>query len=546
MNVHLTWQKCLTFALLLVFISSIFISQVQAQSDDELPSVQLTEEQYVAYEEAFRTMDLFTDEDQAERQKIIDMVVADAVDNVGLDANNVELIMSYVEAQLDFAPQGVVDDASLLGKLQCEDYYSFGSVSAKIGTDTGEVLAGTPVTFSGIVTNDNPYPIVDGALYVKVFRYDEPEETLGLNGPSVVDQGFVLEDIGIAAGESVPVSFTWEVPAYAISGDYSLATFFTTSHKFNFSGLSFTDDVVGTDVHFTVFGEVESKVAFDKSAVTLNEELHAFANFPLRFTAEEPVAIAAPLVNTTAEDQEIDLEWKVYFWDAQLHEQQVEYSKETMMVPANGSIDAMHTVTDTTYPVYLVEVVASYKDTKSVLNIRFVREGVDRARLNFPSIMSYPLVAGEENTIFSCYHGISDSVIDGAELILSLVDSAGNTLFEKSYTGAVTSDMYAAADVFVSNTDETEFDLTATLSQNGTIVDTVTVPYRCGDIDQDLCIQAEEEVVADETVPLIGYLIYVFAAMIVLVFAGAGYLVFVNSRGRKEVSSDTEEWTKPE
>ena len=173
----------------------------------------------------------------------------------------------------DIGPGGVVGAASVpmpANTVSCFDYYSFGSVQANLNASVASAVSGTPISFKGTLKNNNPYPIVDGALYVKIFK-SRGSSNDG-NGPDVIDQFFVKGDIVIPANGSVPISFLWRVPAYAQSGDYSVATFFTTSRKFNLLGLTFTDDVVGNTVPFKVSGEQTTGVKFDKAGVTLNHE----------------------------------------------------------------------------------------------------------------------------------------------------------------------------------------------------------------------------------------------------------------------------------
>jgi hypothetical protein len=145
------------------------------------------------------------------------------------------------------------------GAVNCFDYYRFGSVQVHLTAPVSSAVSGSSITFSGEITNDNPYPIVDGSLYVRVFK--SRGSTIDGNGPDVVAQFLVKSGIAIPANGSAPVSFSWKVPSYAESGDYSLATFFTTSRKFNLLGLSFTDDVVGNTVPFSVSGDVKSSIA---------------------------------------------------------------------------------------------------------------------------------------------------------------------------------------------------------------------------------------------------------------------------------------------
>jgi hypothetical protein len=279
------------------------------------------------------------------------------------------------------------------------------------------------VWFSGFTTN--PYPIVDGALYVKIFK--SRGSTKDANGPDVVDQFLVKGDLVIPANGSIPISFDWKVPAAAETGEYSVATFFTTSRKFNLLGLSFTDDVVGNTVPFTVSGEETGAVRFEKSSVTVAGQQYRFAAFPPRVSATSSVAITAQIKNTTSADQRVRIRWTIYQWDAQLRENAVQDIPETSItVPAGKSVPVTMSVTDTKYPVYLAEGTLQWADSKSVVGIRFVRDGLDRTRVNFPGVVSYPLKAGVANTLFSCVHnaGSSASVSDG-RLDLTLSDMRG-------------------------------------------------------------------------------------------------------------------------
>lgn len=116
-------------------------------------------------------------------------------------------------------------------KVSCFDYYTFGSVEADITINASSVISGTSMNFSGTLTNTNNYPIVEGTLYVKVFKNIGREKNP--NGPDVVDQFIALDDITLPAKESVPVSFTWQVPTYATTGEYRLGTYFISDKKFN-------------------------------------------------------------------------------------------------------------------------------------------------------------------------------------------------------------------------------------------------------------------------------------------------------------------------
>lgn len=414
---------------------------------------------------------------QAEDEKLTQAELEAA----GFDAEEITDILGFASDPETPRPANAVS---------CFDYYEFGSVQARLTAPVTGTVSGAPITFTGMLVNDNPYPIVDGALYVKVFYVDEAGNG---NGPDVVDQFFVKGDIAIPANGSVPVSFSWKVPAYAQTGNYQLATFFTASRKFNLLGLSFTDDVVGNTVSFSVSGEQTGIVKFDKSSVTVDEEPYLFAAFPPRMDAALPVTVAAKVQNTSGAAQSASVAWRVYQWDAQLRENVVQEETAQVTVSAGGSADVSITVRDTNYPVYLVVGTIIWQDTQSVIGARFVRQGVDRTRINFPGVMSFPLIAGQQNTLFSCLHNSGESeVVSDGSLDLVLSDRSGNVIHQYNYDGDVTGDMMGIASQFIPKETYDYFTLSARLFHGDQFVDEANLVYDCEVIDPSLCSSKAE------------------------------------------------------
>jgi len=71
-------------------------------------------------------------------------------------------------------------------------------------------------------------------------------------GQDEVDSYVVKENISIKANSSTPITFDWQIPAYALSGEYQASTYFIVDDSFNMSGLSFTTDIVGGVAKFAV------------------------------------------------------------------------------------------------------------------------------------------------------------------------------------------------------------------------------------------------------------------------------------------------------
>lgn len=403
------------------------------------------------------------------------------------------LIPLYAFAQAQASGDETLEDfteeevSMPVGTVSCFDYYSFGSVQTDLHTAAKSAVSGTPVTFSGTIRNNNPYPIVDGSLYVKVFHYYTHDKNI--YGPDVVDQNTVLSDLSIPAHGSIPVSFTWQVPAYAESGDYALGTYFLTSRKSNLLGLSFTDDVVGNTVPFSIIGDSVSGVGFDKTSVTVGGMPYFFAASPPIVGTSEPVTIAAEAGNPTDTDQQALISWQIYQWDSQLRENVVKEESRTVTLPAHETVPVSITVDNDEYPVYLAVGTLSWQDTRSIINVRFVRNDVNRLRINFPSVTDFPLTAGTSDTLFSCLHnsGTADSV-PGGRLDLTLSDRDGNMIHEYSYSGDVTGAMMGIASQFTPKKDYDYVRLDARLYQNGEFVDEASLVYDCNAIDPTSCL----------------------------------------------------------
>ena len=387
---------------------------------------------------------------------------------------------------------GNATPVALPGTVSCFDYYHFGSVQVDINPTVSSAVSGTPITFTGVIKNANTYPIVDGEVYIKIFR-QRADGSKDSNGPDVVEQYYALEDISIPAGGSKAVDITWNIPAYAASGSYKVATFFTVSHKFNLLGLPFTDDVVGNTAPFRVSGEQKAAVGFKKDAVTVGGEKYHFAAFPPREGASGDVKIEAVLVNPTNQSVTVPLTWTLYSWSGNDPNNAIGTRTEQVTIPAGAQKLVSYAVSDSQYPVYLLTGSAKWHDASSIINVRFVREGKDRIRINFPAVTSYPLTAGAPAVLFSCLHnaGASD-VVPGSRLVLSLRDAAGDLIHSYTYEGGVSGAMMGVAENFTPTKTYDVFTLDAQLYQGQTLVDQSHVSYDCPDIDPSACLNLPE------------------------------------------------------
>jgi IPT/TIG domain len=367
----------------------------------------------------------------------------------------------------------------------CAEYYHFNGVKSDIRPTLLRAMAGGDVNFVGNVLNTNAYPIVSGKLYVKIFRDRALKDN---NGPDVLDSFAVMDGVSIKAGGSIPVKFKWKVPAYALGGDYKLATYFITSDKFNQAGLSFTDDVVGGLSFFKVLGQQDKGVFMKKDGVKVNNIDYSFAAYPPVVNPTQPVSITVPVTNTTTGRIAVKVDFNVYKWDSQSTENLIDTSSKVAVVEPGKTIYMPMVITDNKSSVYYTEVVLNYMDSKSILGVRFVRDGVAMPRINFPSINSYPLISGQKNKIFACFHNASNinTPVDG-KLRIEILTTNNNTIATYEYDGKIMGEMSAVMQDFTPSSTYKDFRIHASLFQGSDLVDEVYIPYTCKEIDPTKC-----------------------------------------------------------
>ena len=100
------------------------------------------------------------------------------------------LTLPYDETSSSTFAQVVVDDVSRpVGAIDCFQYYNFGSVQVDIEPSVQSTVPGTPITFSGDITNNNPYPVIDGTVMVKIFKIQVKTKTshMATDSPSSIN-----------------------------------------------------------------------------------------------------------------------------------------------------------------------------------------------------------------------------------------------------------------------------------------------------------------------------------------------------------------------
>ena len=374
------------------------------------------------------------------------------------------------------------------GLSSCFSVYKFGSITSSFTPSSPEYAQDVTASFTGTIHNQNAYPIDDATLYIKIFN-DRTGGQKNINGPDVVASFPAVTHFTLRAGETKNVSFTWHVPPDAVPGLYEAAAYVASSDRFELSGLTFTDDITGSMTRFTVVGQDSGAIRFDKSSVTVAGTPFYFAAFPPTVSSSTvDVPISAAVVNTQPVAATATINWKLYWWDALQQSHLVSQSTQSVTLPPNATTTVTYVAKDTKHDAYyLVGTLTDQYGSSSIIGVRYGYYGaVDDTRLNFVGISAYPAHAGQGEAI-ACIHSTGGTdVPDTTVTVTARTDNAlfpflSRTIAHASWTGTIGGDIYALTAPFKGSS--SSFTVTAKLYRGNSLVDTVTLPYDCKNLN---------------------------------------------------------------
>jgi hypothetical protein len=389
-------------------------------------------------------------------------------------------------------------DTKADGTFNCFDLFKFGSVQVNLSANSLNAVAGSDFEVKAKVENQNTYPIVDGAVYVKVYKLQDSDSDRKVNGDNLVDEFYAVKKINLAANASSNETFAWKTPSYAMSGKYQIVSYFLSADKFNLMGLPFTEDIHGAPLDFTVTG-YDNSVFLDKNTVKVGGTEYRFIGIAKPLSASKPITIEATVVNKTKKDVTVPVTARVYRW-AQYESDSHRFDIPQLVSIKAGEKKTVSFIVDSKEAISLVSVETKQNDAKSILDIRFARENVTYPRINFPGLTAFPLKSGEPVDMFVCAHsaGVSASdhaYVDGidsktsqlnkissvgqAKIVLTLTDDSDTVLDTYEYNGNLTSDLMGFKKTFTPKSSYKNLILRAETYQNGVKVDSSVTNYSC-------------------------------------------------------------------
>lgn len=386
-----------------------------------------------------------------------------------------------IDPQTDWVTEEPVNN-----DVDCFDYYTFQSVSVSVGPDQEIYQPGTTAQFSGVITNNNEYPIFDGNLFVRIGKKNENALQ---EGQFIVDEFVAVQDIAIGAKGQKSVAFSWDMPIYREEGTYVVDYFFSVGKKFNLGGLPFSNEILAGTANFDVSSTITDSVSFEKSATAFNGEPYQHIGSWPKVPAGSDVVITNVLRNSFDYEKMVNVTQELYRWDSLNPQDKLDSHTTTITIPADTTQEIGYKVPETTGAVYYVKTIANYdEDVNSIINVRFSTNAA-RARLNFPAITKFPLRKDDSAALFTCFHNSTQGSVNGS-VSVKLEDQKGRVIDELQYDGNVPSAMSAIKKDLIAKKDYDYVKLTAQVKdEKGELVDAYEVVYDCAKIGA--CVQKQ-------------------------------------------------------
>ncbi len=358
------------------------------------------------------------------------------------------------------------------------DHYKFGSVKVELSTARNNYEKGEVLTVRGNLRNTNDYPIIDGGVYVRIFRTNSAYKTKA--GNDLVDEFFAIENITLNANSNRLVSFEWNIPEEISGGRYLVAMDYVINRNFYLSGSPILEGVYGGVSYFNLDGGAGNEVVFNKENIFVNNTKAYARDFIPSIDRGEDVSINYQLNNLSADTQNITVLEKLYDWDGLKEDNLIKTNTDNVELNGKGTLDRSVDFSNLDPGTYLLKVTTeSEQGVPATLNVRFsITGGPAPTRINFQKLQSFPLKEGEPNAIFSSFHSVFYGLAEDYSVRLTLTDDNGNSISEANYSGNIQSGVTAIMDEFTPNRDYNSISLTTTVyDENNNVVNETKSEY---------------------------------------------------------------------
>ncbi len=381
--------------------------------------------------------------------------------------------------------------------VSCSDYYALGSLHINLTQNYNTYNAGDTVLLRGSLKNNNSYPLIGVDIKARLVK-DIPEANPLRSEIIILEDIHIAQDLTIPAGEEYSIAYSHLLPLNAPSGDYQMYFYAIEQDTYNISGLSYTNDIVGSQIAFSVQGTPSDHIYLDQTQITVGDKAHNVTGSMTRHLSTAPVPVSIPLYNPSSESKQMTVTYTLYSWDSSNSKNILTTQTEQVTVAPRSEQLLTYTVTQPSHPVYYLSIEAKptnptkdesvFKETTQS-HIRFAIQDISAPRLVFSTINAYPLMQGQESSMVTCFQSVNDKEYPYAKIETILKDMNGKILAQSLYEGSISSNSIAIRQTLKSRSDISDFVLTTIMyDEKGDIIDQTDKIYtECGNTELEFC-----------------------------------------------------------
>jgi hypothetical protein len=355
--------------------------------------------------------------------------------------------------------------------------------------DHERYASGDTVPFTGEITNQNTYPVLGGTMLARISKKNFDERTaVGIDGKidkskliamqaemkkgnDIIDELVPVENLALAPGEVKKTMFTWVVPKGIVAGDYRIDYYYVVGEKFELSGLPFTrSDINAGRSDFRIDSFIKDGVFFDRTKTVVTQGV-------------AQTVVTQDIKNTSAEPKQATITYELFLENSLNEEGKLSTKKETLVILPKSSKALTYVIPQRNiHEAYYLRITSLAGEQKSIMNIFVDNKG---AHLAFSALTSFPLIQGQEATLFGCYTAVLST--EGS-VTVSVSDKNGNEVGRASYSGVIGGPMLSVIQKILPKNDYAFLTLKAEIKDvQGNIVDSYETTYDCATINSEAC-----------------------------------------------------------
>ena len=367
---------------------------------------------------------------------------------------------------------------------ECLNYYQFGEVKVNLNTKNTSYGPDEKIELFGTVVNKNTFPLLNITIYAHLKRINE--DTYLENGHFLVHRLTLAQDLNFLPQEAKPLSAAFEVKNNYPAGKYQLQYFVFSKEGFYYSGRPFLEEDFAGVTNFEIKNTMTPEVFFDLNSLTLNGAPQKIRDYIPIFSKDENPLIEVTLKDLRSQKSDVLIIYKWYRWDDSFEENLIKTGRLYLFANQNP---VFQTVFDLPEPGAYMLLLEINNPARSLFKFRIAQRGekANRLRMNDLGITNYP-IDPQKDRAFVCFHSPSEENSPQTKLTLSLLNSEGQVLEQKSVQDSFSGEVTAISIPLSKLSDPLNFSIEAefTDTANPSLSQKLRYDYNCHLFDQSL------------------------------------------------------------